>query len=234
MYHGPLGEDCKQLVSYFESKGAHRIACGENPASWMLRVITSDGLGDFSQIYRESEEFSTLRDELQAIQKSQDDEQKIDYDSEFAASRARRRDLINRRLNLIYWRSPTYNLARITVSLIIAFLLGSVFIFRHGLDVRTEIDMRARLSVIFIGFIITGIMAILSVLPVMTKIRDMFYRHRENGMYDSASMGIALGVAEKWFICLSTSLFCLVFLATSDIGDGIRGLITFWVRRCLV
>ena len=233
VYNGPLGEECKQLVSYFESKGAHRIACGENPANWMLRVITSDRLGDFSQIFRESEEFSKLENELQAIREAEDSDQRISYECEFAASSARRRDLINRRLNLIYWRSPTYNLARIMVSLIIAFLLGSVFIFRHGLDVYTEIDMRARLSVIFIGFIITGIMAILSVLPVMTKIRDMFYRHRENGMYDSASMGIALGVAEKWFICLSTSLFCVVFLATSDIGDGIRGLITFWVRLCV-
>jgi len=60
-------------------------------------------------------------------------------------------------------------------------------------------------------------MAILSVLPVMTWIRDMFYRHRDSGMYDSLSMGIALGVAEKWFILLSSTLFTVVFLAVAGI-----------------
>jgi len=77
----------------------------------------------------------------------------------------------------------------------------------------------------------------LSMLPVMNKIRDMFYRHNNAGMYSSETMGIALGVVEKWFIVFTTMVFSVVFLATSGIiltGEPLshrvlRGL-NFWVR----
>jgi hypothetical protein len=63
----------------------------------------------------------------------------------------------------------------------------------------------------------------------MTKIRDMFYRHRDAGMYDSASMGLALGVAEKWFIVASCVIFAVVFLATAGLGDESTSAVSFWV-----
>jgi hypothetical protein len=89
--------------------------------------------------------------------------------------------------------------------------------------------------VIFFSNIIVGIMSIISVQPVMTWIRDMFYRHRDAGMYDSRSIGIALGIAEELFIASSSALFCVVFLASSGLGsdgvglgaDGLR-LVRFW------
>lgn len=37
---------------------------------------------------------------------------------------------------------------------------------------------------------------------------------KDAGMYDSRTMGISLGVAEKWFILVASTLFCTVFLAT--------------------
>lgn len=210
---------------YFRKKG-------ENPANWMLRVITAEEQPDLADVYVQSDEYTSLQAELDVIKESPDEDLKIEYTSEFARSAGTRRELINRRLRLIYWRSPTYNYARILVSIVIAFVLGSVFISSYGVDEYTETQMRARFSVIFLSFIITGIMAILSVLPVMTKIRDMFYLHRDAGMYDSASMGLALGVAEKYFIVLSTALFVLIFLATSALGtSGIGGFIAFWVSH---
>jgi ABC-type multidrug transport system fused ATPase/permease subunit len=233
VYHGPLGNNCSALVSYFELRGVPKISLGENPANWMLRVITDEGRADLAEEYLKSEEYANLKAELDKIKESSEEDLKIVYENEFATPFGKRRELVNRRLQLIYWRSPTYNLARVMVSLVIAFILGSVFIFKRDLEVFTEVDMQARLSVVFISFIITGIMAILSVLPVMTKIRDMYYRHRDAGMYDSYSIGLALGVAEKYFILLSTALFCVVFLSTSGLGNGVYGLIGFWVRlRC--
>ena len=229
VYHGPLGDECRQLISYFESRTSPRIALGENPANWMLRVISTEEQEDPAAVYLRSDEHARLQAELFGVKNSLDPKQKIEFMSEFATPMNRRRELVNHRLQLIYWRSPTYNLARVMVSIIIAFVLGSVFLQSYGSTSFTETEMRAQLSVIFLSFIITGIMAILSVLPVMMKIRDMFYRHRDAGMYDSASMGLALGVAEKYFILLSTTLFCLVFLATSDLENGVRGLIGFWV-----
>jgi len=191
-----------------------------------------EGGEDLAALYLKSDEHAQLQVELFGIANSPDPDLKVEYTSEFAVGVRRRRELINNRLQLIYWRSPTYNLARIMVSIVIAFILGSVFIPQYEATTFTETEMRARLAVIFLSFIITGIMTILAVLPVMTKIRDMFYLHSDAGMYDSASIGLALGVAEKYFILVSTTLFCAVFLATSDLRTkGIEGLIAFWVSR---
>lgn len=68
--------------------------------------------------------------------------------------------------------------------------------------IYSESDIRGRIAVIFFSNIIVGIMSIVSVLPVMTWIRDMFYRHNDAGMYDSLSLGLALGTAEQWFIAV--------------------------------
>ena len=83
------------------------------------------------------------------------------------------------------------------VSLVISFVLGSVFIPRRGAETFTESEMRAKFAVIFLSFIIVGILAIVSVLPVMTRVRDMYYRHRAAGVMDSLSLAWALGNSGK-------------------------------------
>lgn len=228
VYHGPLGSNSENLISYFESKGAPAIELGDNPANWTLRVLKDDITGDPAEIYKASHDFSLLQGELSKISNSPNPEMKIDFDSEFATSKSTRQRLTNRRLRTIYWRSPTYNLGRLMIFLIMACLLGSVFISNARTLEYTESDIRARISVIFFSNIILGIMSIISVLPVMTWIRDMFYRHRDAGMYDSLSLGVALGTAESWFICISSILFCIVFLITSGVGFGVKRLIGFW------
>lgn len=228
-YHGPLGADCRSLVEYFESKGAPRIDLGENPANWMLRVISGSPVADdLPAIYRESEEFRLLERELKRLAESPLPDLKIEYDNEFAAERFTRKNLVSQRMRLIYWRSPNYNLARLTVSATIAFILGSLFLRKRNPDSFTENDMRARFSVIFLSFIITGIMAILGVLPVMTRIRDMFYRHRTTGMYGSTAIGWGLGSAEKPFLIFAAALFSVVFLSVSGYVEDISRLIGFW------
>lgn len=242
VYHGELGKDCSQLVSYFESRGAPEIELGDNPANWMLRVLEAPNVGDLAESYLHSSDCASLAKELDAIASAPDPDLKLSYDSEFAATKKSRRFFVNSRLQTIYWRSPSYNLSRLTVSLVIAFVLGSVFVAQRNPPTFSESDMRARLSVVFLTFIITGIQAILSVVPVMTMIRDLYYRHRDAGMYDSGSIGLALGVAEKAFIVLSTGIFTIVFLATSGIaktdatfrGSEALAIVTrsigFWVR----
>jgi hypothetical protein len=229
VFYGALGKNCRNLLDYFETRGAPKIELGENPANWMLKVMTSEEMGDLAKAYVESEGHKSLKQNLDVIKQAPDLERKIEYESEFATIRMDRQKLVDRRLSLVYWRSPAYNLSRLIVAVVIGFILGSIFVTKRNQETFTENDMRARLSVIFLTFIIMGILAILSVLPVMTKIRDMFYRHRAAGMYGSMSIGWALGVAEKWFIVLISTLFTIVFLGVSGMTDDISSLIGFFV-----
>lgn len=196
-----------------------------------------DSMADLNEVFLHSKEQAKLLEALDEIENDPKEESKISFEHEFGTNGATRRKFINKRLRTIYWRSPTYNYSRLFVSLVIAFILATVFVTNRAPSVFTEADMRSRVSVIFLSFIIIGIMAMLSVLPVMTQIRDMFYRHRDANMYDSGSMGLALGVAEKWFIVLSCTIFTILFIPTGGFTDAdepfVRRLarsVSFWVR----
>lgn len=203
VYHGPLGENSCELINYFESKGATPIELGDNPANWILRIMQDHKLGDLAEVYLNSEERGVLENELALLTENPEPAGKMEVDEPFAVGRATRQLLVTHRLRTIYWRSTTYNLGRITISLVMACLLGAVFITERKDLTYSEADIRARIAVIFFSNIIVGIMSIVSVLPVMTWIRDMFYRHDDAGMYDSMSLGFALGTAEQWFIAVS-------------------------------
>lgn len=204
---------------------------GENPANWVLTVISSDDCkGDLAELYSNSEQFKTLRADIARQMENPDPKAKISYAHEFACPSRIRQNLVNRRLRIIYWRSPTYNLSRMAVSLVIACVLGSVFIPGRRNKVFSESEMRAKLAVIFLSYIIVGILAILSVLPVMLRVRDMYYRQRAAGMIDSTSLAWAMGNSEKWFIILSSFTFVAAFIGVSGLDvDHFSEAVAFWV-----
>ena len=41
LYCGPVGEDSKSLITYFEKLGAESMTPGYNPATWMLENTTA-------------------------------------------------------------------------------------------------------------------------------------------------------------------------------------------------
>jgi len=230
VFFGELGESSSKLVTYFESKGATPIEKGENPANWMLSVITAeDSTCDYALEFTKSTEFTVMSNMIEDICSNPDSGNEIKYDTEFAAPRTRIQLLMNTRLQTIYWRSPAYNLTRMIVSCAIAFILGSVYMTNRDPPSFSETEMSSILSTIFISFIIVGVLSITSVLPVMLKIRDSYYRHRAAGMVGSSSIALALGTAEKWFIVLQGVLFTIFFMLTIGIDfNTIRQYVGFF------
>ena len=221
VYHGELGQSSCNLIEYFRAHGAAPIHRGENPGTWMLTVITDpstvDDQGnhiDYSEVWKEFDKYKALKGKIEEAEDDPDDDKKISFESKYASHKRVRQRIVNERLVLIYWRSPTYNRIRLIVSLFIAFLLSSVFITNRRPAVSSEAQMTSLFSTIFISFIIIGVMSITTVLPVMLKIRDVFYLHRAAGMTDHRDLNQALAVAEKRFICLGSACFCLVFYFT--------------------
>lgn len=232
VFFGELGQQSQNLIHYFESRGASPIDLGDNPANWMLRNIQEeDSDNDLAEEYIKSPEYAALKHRLEEVKLNPNPALQISYQLQFAAPAEARQRLMNKRLQTIYWRSPAYNLSRILVCVIIAFILASVFITNRKPKDFTEAEVRAWLSVTFLSFIIIGILSITSVLPVMLGIRDIFYRHRAAGMLDNISLGWALGTAEKWFIVLSSFFFCLVFIGVSGLTteNTLKRSIRFWV-----
>ena len=233
MFAGELGDGSHKLVEYFEALGAPAINRGENPANWMLTVITSETDGtDYSEQFAASSDFEALKAKIQKLIEDRDPHTEIKFDQEFAAPKHTRTLLVNDRLRTVYWRCPAYNLMRILISVMIAFILASIFITTRGASEIPEQRMTAIINIIFISFIIVGVLSINSVLPVMLAIRDSFYRHRAAGMLDHGSLATALGFAEKWFIVLSAFFFCVVFLGMMGLDSPRGGNFAFWGFFC--
>jgi hypothetical protein len=233
VFAGELGDESHKLVEYFESRGAPKINRGENPANWMLTVITAETDGtDYSEQFAASPDFEALKTKLQKEVDDREPDKEIKFDHEFAAPRATRNTLVSQRFRTIYWRSPAYNRMRMVISAMIGFILSSIFITNRKPSSLTEQDVTAIINTIFISFIIVGVLCINSVLPVMLSIRDNFYRHRAAGMLDHSSIALSLGFAEKWFIVASSFCFCIIYLVIMALSSSLRDNVMFWGFFC--
>lgn len=66
MYFGPIGQGSKTLTTYFERQGARQCGLEENPAEWMIDIITAKGdeAIDWPQAWRDSPEKQVVKQTL--------------------------------------------------------------------------------------------------------------------------------------------------------------------------
>lgn len=255
MFFGELGCESYEMVSYFESHGAKHMNRGENPvrvvvlayyttvfaaasypssqANWMLSVITNEhDETDFVEEFLASPQCAVMKESIQRTieEDGQDPDKKVVFSTVFAAPLRTRMKLLVQRVRMVYWRSPAYNLLRMLISIVIAFVLGSIFITERlaTASIVPENQMSGILSLIFISFIIIGVLSMNSVLPIMMELRDNFYRHRAAGMYGHMSLALALGVAETPFIIISGFLFCVIFMPCVGLGRSVLRSFGYW------
>lgn len=100
-YHGPLGVDSTELISYFECEGAIPIELGDNPANWILRVMQDEDLGDLTTVYKNSKVFEAITEEIEGATRGANPENRIHYDSKFATNYIYRQFQVNKRLRTI-------------------------------------------------------------------------------------------------------------------------------------
>jgi ATP-binding cassette, subfamily G (WHITE), member 2, SNQ2 len=114
IYFGEIGEDACALRDYFKRNGAE-CPPQQNPAEFMLEVIGAGsrprvGPRDWADIWAESPEFeevkkqiARIKDERRAVQLDRDIEK-----GEYATPLFHQVKIVLRRMNLTFWRSPSY------------------------------------------------------------------------------------------------------------------------------
>lgn len=219
VFFGELGSGSGKLVDYFEAQGASPIQFGDNPASWMLRAYSGEHSAqniDYAERYKSSNQCTTLFNRIQSIEEQRIESKRISYDRVFPTKFSEQLQLMNRRIVTIYKRSPAYNLTRLVIATFYAFFIGSVFIrtFGRRTNVWNESDIDGVLGTIFLSTIIIGVTSISMAVPVMKKIRDVFYKHRASGMLEHNSLSIALAIGEGPYILAVSLLFGVVFYFT--------------------
>lgn len=192
VFFGTLGEQCKHLVSYFEqAPGVTPIGPSVNPATWMLDVIgagTSTVVNvttDFHAHYHASalcetnlEHLSTLT--IPLVNSRRLTAEDVRDDGSYNASYWRQFSLLMHRIHLTYWRTPTYSLMRHVTNILVALIFASAFPLQKY---HTYLATVSRSAVIYITAFFCGILAMLSVTPVIGPERQAFYCEQQSRMY---------------------------------------------------
>mmetsp|Transcript_3324 Transcript_3324/g.5465 ORF Transcript_3324/g.5465 Transcript_3324/m.5465 type:complete len:1454 (+) Transcript_3324:67-4428(+) len=222
VFFGELGTESNKLVSYFEERGATPIAKQENPAAWVLRAYAGEHSSsvDWAELYKSSDQAAKIETQIVSCRESSDSSNKISFSSTYSTPIKERMRLMCARMLTIYRRSAPYNMTRMVISILYAFLLGSVFIqnsYARANVSWSEAEAAALIGTVFLSLNVVGTTAMTMAIPVAKRARDVFYKHRASGMIGHNSMFLGLVVAEFPYLLALSFLFVLIYCATTGL-----------------
>ncbi|KAJ4993546.1 ABC transporter [Stagonosporopsis vannaccii] len=208
VYFGDIGKDAHVLLDYFHRHGAD-CPSDANPAEWMLDAVGAGsapriGDKDWADIWRDSEEFAQVKRDIVAMKEqrlaevgsAEPVEQK-----EYATPLMYQINLVNKRMNLSFWRTPNYGFTRLFNHVIIALLTGLMYLQLD--DSRSSLQYR-----VFIIFQVTVLPALIlaQVEPKYAMSRMISFREQMSKAYKTFPFAVSMVIAEMPY-----SVLCAVF-----------------------
>ncbi|KAF1994828.1 hypothetical protein P154DRAFT_526746 [Amniculicola lignicola CBS 123094] len=207
VYFGDIGKDAHVLLDYFHRHGAD-CPPKANPAEWMLDAIGAGsaariGKRDWADIWNDSEELALVKSEIVGFKETRISEvgsaEPVDQ-KEFATPLWHQIKLVNRRMNLAFWRTPNYGFTRLFNHVIIALLTGLMYLNLD--DSRSSLQYR-----VFIIFQVTVLPALIlaQVEPKYAIARMIAYREQMAKAYRTFPFALSMVIAEMPY-----SILCAV------------------------
>ncbi|GKV23290.1 hypothetical protein SLEP1_g33037 [Rubroshorea leprosula] len=214
IYYGELGQHSNKLVEYFEGiPGVPKIKENYNPATWMLEVTNPSAEAqlqvDFASLYKESHLYRRNKELVKELSLPADASEELCFPTRFPQNGWEQFKACLWKQHLSYWRSPTYNLARLSV-VTAASLLYGVLLWQKGQKIGTEQDLFNIMGSVHIFMIIIGVSGCSSVMPFVGTQRTVFYRERFAGMYSSWAYSLSQVIIEIPYIFLEAVLFSMI------------------------
>ncbi|KAL8796510.1 MAG: hypothetical protein Q9195_001184 [Heterodermia aff. obscurata] len=158
VYHGSLGKDSREMISYFERNGARKCPPDANPAEYMLDAIGAgnpDYRGqDWGDVWAASPEHNQRSEEIQSMndeRRHAKTNSKTDDDREYAMPISTQLRAVVNRSFVSYWRDPDYIVGKTLLHIVTG--LFNTFTFYHIGD--SQIDQQSRLFSIFMTLTIS-------------------------------------------------------------------------------
>jgi ATP-binding cassette, subfamily G (WHITE), member 2, PDR len=141
VYYGPIGENSRTLLDYFERNGARKCEEEENPAEYMLDVVnlgTNTSGQNWFDVWKQSKEFTGVQEEIDrihqerstAVAQNADDGEQPSEISEFAMPFWFQLYQVTYRVFQQYWRMPDYIIAKWGLGTLSGLFIG--FSFFHA------------------------------------------------------------------------------------------------------
>lgn len=241
VFFGQLGENSKNLIDYFEAfPNVEPIKPGYNPATWMLECIGAGVSGakddpatdpsqptDFADRFLTSDLKVMMEEDLnqKGVLMPSPDLPELKFDTKRASNDLTQFDLLCRRFFRMYWRTPTYNLTRLMVSVLLACVFAIIY---QGTDYSTYSGANAGIGLIFVSVVFLGIISFNSVMPVAADERTAFYRERASQTYNALWYFVASTLVEIPYIFVSCLLFTIIFYPSVGF-DGVITFFYYWI-----
>ncbi|KAE8379057.1 ABC-2 type transporter-domain-containing protein [Aspergillus bertholletiae] len=203
VYFGPIGDNSRTLLNYFEKHGARHCLDNENPAEYILEIVNagtnSDGKTWFD-LWRESPEASNVKTELQRIHESGVAHSRRDYHEtpddrehcEFAMPLSKQIPAVLIRVFQQYWRTPTYIFSKILLGLCSGLFIGFSFF-------KPDLSQQGMQDQIFSLFMLCAIFSSLvqQIIPMFLTQRALYeVRERPSKTYSWVAFMISSIVVE--------------------------------------
>ncbi|XP_073062087.1 ABC transporter G family member 31 isoform X2 [Primulina eburnea] len=214
IYGGKLGEKSQTMIDYFqEISGIPQIPNGYNPATWMLEISTpfveERITKDFAVIYCNSQQYRDVEDSIQRFSIPPEQSEPLKFSSTYSKDAISQFCICLWKQNLVYWRSPMYNVVRLVFTTVSAIIIGTIF-----WDVGSKRDSTQNLFVVlgalYSSVLFLGVNNASSVQPVVSIERTVFYREKAAGMYSPFPYAFAQGLVEIPYILVQTISYGII------------------------
>ncbi|KAI9806551.1 MAG: hypothetical protein M1833_003738 [Piccolia ochrophora] len=174
VYHGSLGVDSRDLISYFQQNGGKKCPPDANPAEYMLDVIGAgnpDYKGqDWGDVWAASSNHAERTKEIQQITSerrklTEANAAKTD-DREYAMPLSTQINAVVKRCFVSYWRTPDYAIGKFMLHIFTG-LFNTFTFWKLG---NSSIDMQSRLFSVFMTLTISP--------PLIQQLQPKFLQFR--------------------------------------------------------
>lgn len=192
-----------------------------NPANWMLEVSSiKEGRPDFAEVYDSSDLKRNNEEKLAEYSVPREGTKAIEFSSEYAASSKTQYIECLKKNVKTYWRSPAFNTTRYVMSFVIALIYGSVY-WNEGSNPSTETDVQNIIGALYSSTVFLGVFNMLTIQPIISRERTVFYRERAAGTYAVFPYAMALQVVEIPYLAVQAILYvCTVYFMIGFASDA--------------
>ncbi|KAI3740632.1 hypothetical protein L2E82_31102 [Cichorium intybus] len=217
IYSGPLGQNSEKVIKYFEEiSGVPKLKSQYNPATWMLEVSSDSAesrIGiDFYEKYKSSPLYKANNILVEGLSKPVLGAKELSFKTKYSQSMWGQFKYCIKKQWWSYWRTPDYNLVRFFFALVTALLLGTIF-WKIGTKRDNSTDLTTIIGAMYVAVMFAGFNNCVTIMPVASFERTVFYREKAAGMYSALPYAMAQVIVEIPFVVVQTLYYTVIVYA---------------------
>eukprot|EP01117_Protostelium_nocturnum_P006316 TRINITY_DN227_c0_g1_i1.p1 TRINITY_DN227_c0_g1~~TRINITY_DN227_c0_g1_i1.p1 ORF type:complete len:1474 (-),score=463.74 TRINITY_DN227_c0_g1_i1:47-4363(-) len=235
VYFGDIGDHSSVLTNYFVRNGARPCTEQENPAEYILEAIGAGVHGktdkDWPALWKSSKECQEVNSELDRMMSDatlHKANESGEEPREFATGSGYQLWQVYKRMNLVYWRDPFYNVGRLAQAVMIGLING----FSYWNLQNSTSDLQSRILCLFQS-VVLGLMLIFGAMPQFFLQREYFRRDYASKFYSWFPFAISIVIVELPYLIVAGTLAMVCSYWTAGLDSTAGNGFYFWITYVL-